>query len=230
MFQVLSKYMGQKVSPTALRLGLLYSWKSKWVANKKNYRKFLEEDFRLRSYIMEKLKEMGIARVEIERSANLINIVILTSRPGMIIGRGGTGVDNLKKELAKFTGHKPFKVTIEEVKNPEANAQLVARTIAEALEKRIPFRRVVKQSLERVKENRGVYGVKIMVAGRLNGATMKRREWVAWGKIPLHNLRADIDFVQDIARTTYGIIGIKVWIYKGEIFDQKEKDKVDSNQ
>jgi len=214
--------MGQKVSPIAFRLGRLKPWKSRWLASKKNYRHFLEEDVCLRVYILKKLKDAGIAFVDIERSANLINIIISTSRPGMIIGRGGTGVEDLKKELAKIINNKPFKVTIEEAKNPEANAQLAAHTVAEALEKRMPFRRVLKQSLERVRGNRDIQGVKIMIAGRLNGASMKRSEWAAWGKIPLHNLRADIDFAQEAAKTNYGIIGVKVWIYKGEIFESQK--------
>ncbi|MDP2918278.1 MAG: 30S ribosomal protein S3, partial [bacterium] len=146
--------MGQKVSPIAFRLGRLKPWKSRWLASKKNYRHFLQEDVSLRAYILKKLKDAGIASVDIERSANLINIIISTSRPGMIIGRGGTGVEDLKKELAKIIDNKPFKVTIEETKNPEANAQLAAHTVAEALEKRMPFRRVLKQSLERVRGNR----------------------------------------------------------------------------
>ena len=215
--------MGQKVSPIAFRLGRLKPWKSRWLANKKNYRHFLQEDVFLRVYILKKLKDAGIASVDIERSANLINIIISTSRPGMIIGRGGTGVEDLKKELAKIIDNKPFKVTIEETKNPEANAQLAAHAVAEALEKRMPFRRVLKQSLERVRGNRDVLGVKIMIAGRLNGASMKRSEWAAWGKIPLHNLRADIDFAQETALTNYGIIGVKVWVYRGEVFESQKK-------
>lgn len=219
--------MGQKVSPIAFRLGLLYSWPSKWVTNKKNYRLFLEEDIKLRSFIFKILRDAGIARVDIERSANLINVIIFTSRPGIIIGRGGAGVEELKKKLEKMVSNKSLKITIEEVRDPEANAQLVAHNIAEALEKRLPFRRVLKQSLERSKQVRGVKGVKIMVAGRLNGASMKRSEWLATGEIPLHNLRADIDFAKDIARTTYGIIGVKVWIYKGEIFEKSKNEGKD---
>lgn len=217
--------MGQKVSPIALRLGHLYTWPSRWVANKKNYRRFLEEDIRLRNFVLENLKEAGIARVCIERSANLINIIIYTSRPGVIIGRGGSGVDELKNKLSRIVNNRPLKITINEVKDPDGNATLLARTIAEALEKRLPFRRVVKQTLERAKSVRGVRGVKIMVAGRLNGASMKRREWVAFGEIPLHNLRANIEFACDVAKTTYGIIGVKVWIYKGEVFEKDKKEQ-----
>lgn len=216
--------MAQKVSPTALRLGKLFSWKSNWLANKKNYRRFLKEDVRLRNFILNKLKDAAIARVDIKRAVNLIEAIIHTARPGIIIGRGGTGIDDLKEKLQKMIGNKPLKLTIKEVKGPEANARLVARNIAEALEKRVPFRRVIKQSLERSKDNREVRGVKIMVSGRLNGATMSRREWISWGEIPLHNLRANIDYDCDTAYTNYGAIGIKVWIYKGEVFD-KEKEK-----
>lgn len=214
--------MGQKVSPIAFRLGLLFTWPSKWVGNKRNYRRFLEEDVKLRAFIFKTLREAGIARVDIERSANLINVIIFTSRPGVLIGRGGTGIEELKGKLLRMVSNKSLKVTIEEVRDPEANAQLVAYNIAEALEKRLPFRRILKQSLERSKQVRGVKGVKIMVAGRLNGASMKRTEWLAAGEIPLHNLRANIDFAKDIARTTYGIIGVKVWIYKGEVFEKNQ--------
>lgn len=212
--------MGHKVSPTGLRLGRIFSWKSCWLASKKNYRQFLKEDVRLREFIINKLKDAAVARVDIKRSVNLIEVIIFTARPGIIIGRGGTGIDELKKSLEKFVRYKPLKVTIEEVRNPESNAQLVARTIAEALEKRVPFRRVIKQTLERTKGNKEVQGAKIMVAGRLNGTTMSRREWVSWGKIPLHNLRANIDYAQDVAYTTYGTTGVKVWIYKGEVFEK----------
>lgn len=220
--------MGHKVSPIAFRLGKLYSWESKWLTNKKHFRKFLEEDVKLREFIFNKLKEAAIARVEIRRSVNLIEIVIHSARPGIIIGRGGTGIEDLRKRLQKFIGNKPLKVSIEEVKNPESNARLVAHTVAEALERRVPFRRVIKQALARTKEDRAVQGAKIMISGRLNGAAMSRREWISWGKIPLHNLRADIDWAKDIARTTYGVIGVKVWIYKGEVFSEEEK--VISNQ
>jgi len=217
--------MGQKVSPISFRLGGLQTWRSKWLAKGKDYRVFLEEDVRMRDFILNKLKEAAIARIDIERSPNMINVVIISARPGIIIGRGGTGIDDLKRELQKLTHNKPLKVSVEEVQNPESNAALVARTVAEAIEKRIPFRRVIKQALDRTRDNRGVKGVKIMVAGRLNGTTMSRREWVSWGEIPLHNLRADIDFVKDVARTKYGIIGIKIWIYKGEVFEGEKPEE-----
>ncbi len=219
--------MGQKVSPISFRLGTLQTWKSKWLVQGKNYRKFLEEDVRMRTFVFNKLKDAAIARIDIERSPNMINIIISSGRPGMIIGRGGTGIEDLKRGLQKLVHNKPLKVSVEEVSDPGSNAVLVARIIAEALEKRIPFRRVIKQSLERTRENRGVKGVKIMVAGRLNGASMSRREWVSWGAIPLHTLRADIDFAKDIAQTKYGTLGIKVWIYKGEVFgDGKEEQAI----
>lgn len=217
--------MGHKVSPTSLRIGNLFSWKSKWLATKKNYRKFLEEDVRIRKSIMFKLKDAAVAEILIERSANMINIVIKTARPGIIIGRGGTGVDDLKRDLQRLINNKPLKITIEEIKDPGASAVLIANTVATGIEKRIPFRRVIKQSLERTRGQREVRGAKIMVAGRLNGAAMSRREWVSWGGIPLHNLRANIDFAQDVAQTKYGIIGVKVWVYKGEIFNRDQKEK-----
>lgn len=217
--------MGHKVSPTAYRLGSLFTWKSKWLANKKNFRKFLEEDIWIRSFIMKKWREAAIADVLIERSSNMLHVIVQTARPGMIIGRGGTGVEDLKRELHKITANKPLKVTIEEVKDPEGNATLIANTVATALEKRVPFRRVIKQALERTRSQREVRGAKIMVAGRLNGSAMSRREWVSWGEIPLHNLRANIEFTQDVAQTKYGAIGVKVWVYKGEVFRDSKRAK-----
>jgi len=217
--------MGQKVSPISFRLGTLQTWKSKWLVQGKDYRKFLEEDVRMRTFVLNKLKDAAIARIDIERSPNMINVIILSGRPGMIIGRGGTGIEDLKQGLQKLVHNKPLKVSVEEASDPGSNAALVARTIAEALEKRIPFRRVIKQSLERTRGNRGVKGVKIMVAGRLNGASMSRREWVSWGAIPLHTLRADIDFAKDTSQTKYGTLGIKVWIYKGEVFEDRKEEQ-----
>ncbi len=222
--------MGHKVSPTAYRLGSLFTWKSKWLANKKNFRKFLEEDIRIRVLIMKRWREAAIANVLIERSSNMLHVIVETARPGMIIGRGGTGVEDLKKELHKMIADQPLKVTIEEVRDPEGNATLVANTVALALEKRVPFRRVIKQALERTRSQREVRGAKIMVAGRLNGSAMSRREWVSWGEIPLHNLRANIEFAQDVAQTKYGAIGVKVWAYKGEVFRENKRAKRTRNR
>lgn len=221
--------MGQKVNPTSFRTGYIKDWKSKWFSNK-NFGEYLEQDYKLRKLIHKRLKDAAISKVDIERSPRGITFSIFTPRPGIIIGRGGAGVDELKeilmKEVEKLFGKRlDVKVNIEEVKDPLANAAVIARGIAEQLEKRIPFRRAIKQSLDRSKDSMGVKGIKVMVSGRLNGAEMSRREWVAEGNIPLHTLRADIDFARDEAYTTYGVIGIKVWVYRGQIFkgsDSKE--------
>ncbi len=217
--------MGQKVNPISMRLGYVQGWKSKWFS-RRNFRTYLEQDFRLRKIISKKLKEAAVAKIEIERSPRGILFSIHTPRPGIIIGKGGAGVEDLKKELAqeteKLSGKKlEIKVNIEEVKDPLGNAAVIARGIAEQLEKRVPFKRVLKQAIERSKDSVGVKGIKIMVAGRLNGAEMSRREHLVQGSIPLHTIRANIDFAKDVAQTTYGIIGIKVWVYKGQVFKDK---------
>lgn len=206
--------MGQKVSPISLRIALNKNWKAKWFSEKK-LASFLGEDFKIRNLIEKEWARKGIAELSIERDTNLIKITIKTSKPGLIIGRGGTGIEDMKKRLEKITVGKT-EISIEEVKNPDSYASLMAENIALALEKKISFRRVIKQSLDRIKKS-GVKGAKIAVSGRLNGVEMARREWVAFGKIPLQTLRADIDYATGRSYTTYGVIGIKVWIYKGEI-------------
>ena len=216
--------MGKKVNPTSLRLGITTTWKSRWFAGK-DYTSKLKEDIQLREFIMKKWKAAAIADVEIERSANTIKLIIKTSRPGVLIGRGGTGIGDMIVELKKrfFPGRKiDLKVEAQEVRQFEENASLVAQNVAEQLEKRVPFRRVLKSMLDQVEKNRIVKGVKIEVSGRLGGAEMSRREWLSRGTVPLHTLRADIDFSKATAFTTYGAIGVKVWIYKGEIFENKD--------
>jgi len=216
--------MGQKVNPKSLRIGITTDWRSRWFGGK-NYAQLLEQDVKLRRAVMKKWRHAAVADVEVERNEKDVKIVIKTSRPGMIIGRGGGGIEDLiafiKKEF--FAGKKvDVKVDIVEIKQFEESAALVAQNVAEQLEKRMPFRRVLKTTLEQAAKNRVVKGMKIQLSGRLNGAEMSRVEWLSEGTIPLHTLRADIDFARDVARTTYGAIGVKVWVYKGEIFKDKD--------
>lgn len=215
--------MGHKVNPTGLRLGITTTWKSRWFAGK-DYKKKLKEDVQIRSFVMKKWKTAAIADVEIERNANTLNLIIKTSRPGVLIGRGGTGIGDMIKIVKDkfFAGKKiDLKIEAQEVRQFEENASLVAQNVAEQLEKRIPFRRILKSSLDQVEKNKSIKGVKIEVSGRLGGAEMSRREWLSRGTVPLHTLRADIDFARATAFTTYGAIGVKVWIYKGEIFERE---------
>lgn len=212
--------MGQKVNPTSLRIQLSKDWKAKWFS-KKNYADFLEEDFKIRKLIRKNLSRSGIAKVLIERGPSELKIVIQTSKPGLVIGRGGSGIEDLKKALKSITKEK-VDINIEEIKNPDSVASLVAEAVALSLEKKFSFRRVIKQALDRIKQS-GVKGGKIQVSGRLNGVEMARTEWVSYGRIPLQTLRADIDYATEEAYTTYGVIGIKVWIYKGDIFNKKSE-------
>ena len=208
--------MGQKVNPRSMRLQIDRDWQSRWFAGH-GYAANLIEDIKIRRALAYKLnKRAGVARIDIERSTKLVTVTIHTSKPGVVIGRGGSGAEDLKKTLAKIATS-PVKVSIEEVKRPETNAMLVAENLAGQLERRVSFRRAMKMSAENAMKS-GALGAKVMVAGRLNGAEMSRRESVAQGSIPLHTLRADIDYAQALARTTYGIIGVKVWIYKGTKF------------
>jgi len=212
--------MSHKVHPFSFRIGTIFDWKSKWL-NKKNYSKYLEEDWVLRSFIRKKLSQAGLKDIIIERSANSVNIIIYSSRPGIVIGRGGTGIEELKTAIeAKLKNKKTeVRLEIQEVKSPESHAQLVANNVASELERRIPYRRILKRTLGRVSQQKEVKGVKILLSGRLNGAEIARSEWLSYGKIPLGTLRADIDFAIARAYTTYGVVGVKVWIYKGERFE-----------
>ena len=215
--------MGHKVNPTGLRIGITNTWKSRWFAGK-DYKKNLKEDVQIREFVMKKWKAAAIADVEIERNANTLNLIVKTSRPGVLIGRGGTGIGDMIAAIKTkfFAGKKiDLKVEAQEVRQFEENASLVAQNVAEQLEKRIPFRRILKSSLDQVEKNKNVKGVKIEVSGRLGGAEMSRREWLSRGTVPLHTLRADIDFAKATAFTTYGAIGVKVWVYKGEVFENK---------
>ncbi len=210
--------MGQKINPIGFRIGIIRDWDSRWYSAK-NYREQLFEDLKIREYIQNKLEGSSVSRIEIERAANNVRISIHTAKPGMVIGRGGTGVEGLRKELEKMT-EKKIHLNIIEIKKPEMDAYLVAENIASQLERRIAFRRAMKQSVFRTMRN-GAKGVKIACSGRLGGSEMARNESYHEGTVPLQTLRADIDYGFVEAKTTYGRIGVKVWIYKGEILPPK---------
>jgi len=210
--------VGQKVHPKGLRLGIIKDWDARWYADKKEFATLLHEDLRMRKYLKKRLFASGIAGIEIERTANRLKITIRTAKPGIVIGRGGTEVDNLRKILEKMTGRQ-INLNIIEIKKPEIDAQLVAENIAAQLEKRISFRRAMKQAVTRAMRL-GAEGVRIACAGRLAGAEIARSEWYAEGKVPLHTLRADIDYGFAESNTTFGKIGVKCWIYKGEVLPQ----------
>ncbi|MBT9167010.1 MAG: 30S ribosomal protein S3 [Syntrophomonadaceae bacterium] len=213
--------MGQKVSPVGFRLGIIRDWEAKWYADKK-YTEQLHEDLQIRKVVAKHLVNAGVSRVEIERVANRIRISVHTAKPGIVIGKGGAGVDELRKKLEKFTG-KQVHINIIEIKVPEMDAYLVAESIATQLTKRIAFRRAMKQSLLRTMRS-GAKGIKVMVSGRLGGAEIARREAYHEGSVPLQTLRANIDYGFVEAHTTYGRIGVKVWIYKGEVLPTKQKN------
>lgn len=213
--------MGQKVHPKGLRIGIIKDWDSKWYANK-DYARLLHEDIAIRKSLKKKLYTAGVSKIEIERAANRIKITIHTAKPGMVIGKGGSGVEALRMEIEKET-NKQVVLNILEVKNPEVDAQLVAEGVAAQLEKRVSFRRAIKQASSRAMRA-GAKGCKIMVSGRLGGAEMARTEWVVDGSVPLHTLRADIDYGFAEALTTYGQIGVKVWIYKGEVLPEAKAE------
>lgn len=206
--------MGQKVNPIGLRLGINKTWTSRWYA-RKDYAKFLHEDLKIKKYVKEKLNHAGIAKVEVERSPEKVKVIIHTARPGIIIGKKGAELENLKKELSKFTASEIF-IQVEEVRRPELNAVLVAENVALQLERRIAFRRAMKKAVTAAMRL-GAKGIKISCAGRLAGAEIARTEWYREGRVPLQTLRADIDYGTAIARTKYGVIGVKVWIFKGEV-------------
>ena len=220
--------MGQKVNPHGLRVGIIKDWDSKWYADKKNFSDYLLEDHKIRKYIKKKLYIAGISRIEIERAASRIKLNIYTSKPGMVIGRGGSGVEELRKAIEKMTDKKAV-INVEEVKIAELDAQLVAENIAQQLERRVTFRRAMKQSIQRTMRF-GAKGIKTQVSGRLGGADMARTEGYSDGTIPLQTLRADIDYGFAEADTTYGKLGVKVWLYKGEILPAKKVDKKDKKQ
>ena len=213
--------MGQKVNPHGARVGVIYDWSTRWYAGKKDFANNLVEDYKLRKMLKEKYFTTGISHIDIERTAQTMTVNIFTAKPGMIIGRGGAGIEALKKELEAFLG-RPANINIMEIKVPDTNAQLVAENIAQQLEKRIAFRRAMKQSMQR-SMRAGAKGMKCSVSGRLNGADIARTEHYHEGSIPLQTLRANIDYGFAEAKTTFGRLGVKVWIYKGQILPKAKK-------
>ncbi len=211
--------MGQKVNPIGLRVGINRTWDSRWFA-KKDYASLLHEDYKLRKYLKKKLQHAGVSRIEIERAANKVKINILTARPGVVIGKKGTGIDALKAEVQKLTKNEVF-LNIQEVRKAEVDATLIAENIAMQLEKRISFRRAMKKALQAA-IRLGVKGCKVAVSGRLDGADIARREWYCEKSVPLHTLRAEIDYGTAEALTTYGLIGVKAWVYKGDVLNAKQ--------
>ncbi len=214
--------MGHKVNPKVFRIGTIYSWDSKWF-DRKDYKANLRQDVEMREFLRTSLREAAVDKIEIDRGRNQITITIHSGKPGFVIGRGGTGIEDLKKKLSDkfFKGSKKTKVqlNIVEVTRPSLSSAITVQNMIVDLEKRMPFRRVLKTTIDRA-QKAGALGVKVMVSGRLNGAEIARREMLSWGSVPLQNLRADIDYAADFARTLFGAIGVKVWIYRGEIFDK----------
>ncbi len=209
--------MGQKVHPTGIRLGIVKDWTSRWYANSQNYPVFLLQDLKVRDYIKSKLAHASVSRIQINRPASNAHVTIHTARPGIVIGKKGEDIDKLRREVSKIMGVS-VQLNVEEIRKPELDAKLVAESIAQQLEKRIMYRRAMKRAVTNTMRL-GAEGIKINVGGRLNGAEIARAEWYREGRVPLHTLRADIDYGTAEANTTYGIIGIKVWIFKGEVFD-----------
>lgn len=215
--------MGQKIHPYGLRVGIINNWKSRWFAKKANFHLTLIEDLKLKRYVKNKLSGAAISKIEIERTGERIRVAIYTARPGVIIGRRGSEIEVLRDELQSMVGEKQIFIDIKEIKQPAMEAQLIAENVALQLEKRIPFRRALKRALQMAKDA-GCEGLRIKVSGRLGGAEIARREAVKYGKIPLQTLRADIDYGFAEAHTTYGLIGVKVWVYKGEKFKVEKKE------
>ena len=215
--------MGQKVSPHGLRVGIIKDWSSKWYANKQNFADYLAEDNKIRKYLKNTLKSAGISAINIERKSSDVKVNVMAAKPGMIIGKGGAAIEELKKKLEKLTG-KTVSLNIEEVKNIDMDATLVAESIAGQLERRISFRKAMKQAMSKTMKA-GARGIKTQVSGRLGGAEIARAEHYSEGTIPLQTLRADIDYGFAEALTTYGIIGVKVWIYKGDVLPAKKEAK-----
>ena len=218
--------MGQKVNPIGIRLGIIKDWQSTWYAEGKRYPKTLCEDLSVRDHIMKRLVNASVSRVQIERPAKSANITIYTARPGVIIGKSGKEVDELRGEVSRMLGGVPVHISIAEIRKPDLDAKLAAETIAQQLQKRIMFRRAMKRTVGTALRA-GAKGVKVCVSGRLGGAEIARTEWYREGCVPLHTLRADIDYGTAIASTTYGVIGVKVWIFKGEVWGDAESPELD---
>lgn len=216
--------MGQKVNPLGFRVGVINDWNSRWYASKQDYAKYLHEDIRIRDFIEKKLKNASLGHIEIERrDESRVNLVVFTAKPGFVIGKGGADIDRLRQELKALTGKEVF-IDVVEIKNPELVARLVARNIADQIERRVSFRVAQKRTIQNVMKS-GAKGIKTAVSGRLGGADMARTEGYTEGNVPLQTLRADIDYAHEEANTTYGKIGVKVWIYKGEVLPQKKNTK-----
>jgi small subunit ribosomal protein S3 len=215
--------MGQKVHPTGIRLGIVKDWSSKWYADSKTFPEYIRQDHLIREFIKKKLKDASVSRIAIERPAKKVNITISTARPGIVIGKKGEDIEKLRNAVAKLVGMliQDVRINISEVRKPELDAQLVAEGIAQQLERRVMFRRAMKRSVTNTMRV-GAQGIKVKVGGRLNGAEIARSEWYREGRVPLHTLRADIDYGTAEANTTYGVIGVKVWIFKGEVFEKPE--------
>jgi len=213
--------MGQKVNPVGIRLGITRDWTSKWYANKRSFPGFVLQDWQVREFLKKKLAEASVSRIHIERAARRANITIHTARPGVVIGKKGEDIERLRGEVAKLMkmGVNDVRLNIAEIRKPEVDAQLVAEGIAQQVERRVMFRRAMKRAVMNTMRS-GALGVKVRLSGRLNGSEIARTEWTREGRIPLHTFRADIDYGTAEARTTYGVIGVKVWIFKGEVFDQ----------
>ena len=219
--------MGQKVHPTGIRLGYIKDWTSRWYANSQNYPEFLHKDLKVREFLKKKLGHASISRIQINRPANNAHITIHTARPGLVIGKRGEDIDTLRREISSMIGV-PVQLNVEEIRKPELDAQLVAEGVAQQLEKRIMFRRAMKRAVQNTLRL-GAEGIKIHVSGRLNGAEIARSEWYREGRVPLHTFRADIDYGLAEAKTTYGVIGVKVWIFKGEVFNVAGTDSRGAN-
>lgn len=214
--------MGQKVNPIGLRIGIIRDWESKWYADK-NYADLLQEDIKIREFLKKRLYDSAVSHIEIERAVNRVNVTIHTAKPGMVIGKGGSEVESLRQSLSKLTDKKVH-INIAEIKTPELNAQLVAENIAQQLERRVSFRRAMKQAIQRTMRA-GAKGIKTLVGGRLGGAEIARKEGYSEGTVPLHTLRANIDYGTAEAATTYGRLGVKVWIYHGEVLPVAKNKK-----
>jgi len=216
--------MGQKVHPTGIRLGIVTDYTSKWYADSKEYANYLNSDIQVREFLKKKLAQASVSKIQIERTAGNANITIYTARPGLVIGKKGEDIERLRQEVTKMMKLPVVHINIEEIRKPELDAQLVAEGIAQQLERRIMFRRAMKRAVTNTLRL-GALGVKVCVAGRLNGAEIARSEWYREGRVPLHTLRADIDYGFAEAKTTYGIIGVKVWIFKGEVIGKREEEE-----
>lgn len=219
--------MGQKVNPYGFRLGVTTDWKSRWFADRKEYGKFIIEDWKIRDLLMSSLPHAAISRVEVERTRDRLRVDVHTARPGIVIGRRGAEADRLRSELTKITGNNKVQLNIQEIKQPELDAALIAQGVADQLAGRVAFRRAMKRAVQNA-QKAGALGIRVQCSGRLGGSEMSRTEWYREGRVPLHTLRADIDYGFSEAKTTYGVIGVKVWVYKGDNLGRNDAPSLDS--